>query len=197
FRSTTHLKLWLIAIRWDVNTPKEKLYRRVLCSEHFSSEDYRERQGKPGKYLKPSAVPVPAMMFQPNEVCIQVQWNMISQSQSHSEELDMNISMLSLDCPLDKKDTSFVPPSSTSTSTPTSEEDTETEMWKETKWIVNESNMVDLFKRCQEWSLLQVKWECEKGHKGHCNSCADVRGMPLNNLLPRFFCKIQHVQSLG
>uniref|UniRef100_A0A671Q1Y2 THAP domain-containing protein 1 n=1 Tax=Sinocyclocheilus anshuiensis TaxID=1608454 RepID=A0A671Q1Y2_9TELE len=64
------LKLWLIAIRWDVNTPKEKLYRRVLCSEHFSSEDYRERQKKTVKYLKPSAVP--AMMFQPNEVCIQV-----------------------------------------------------------------------------------------------------------------------------
>ncbi len=69
-------------------------------------------------------------------------------------------------------------------------------MWKETKWIVNESNMMDLFKRCQEYgsviketqkltsgSLLQVKWECEKGHKGHWNSCADVRGMPLNNLL--------------
>uniref|UniRef100_A0A671R2P9 THAP-type domain-containing protein n=1 Tax=Sinocyclocheilus anshuiensis TaxID=1608454 RepID=A0A671R2P9_9TELE len=196
------LKLWLIAIRWDVNTPKEKLYRRVLCSEHFSSEDYRERQGKTGKYLKPSAVPVPpslpatgeddetdvqgaAAFFEgvPQSTPVKPRNITKTQSQSHSEELDINISMLSLDCPSDKKDTSFVPPSSTSTSTPTSEEDTETEMWKETKWIVNESNMVDLFKRCQEWSLLQVKWECEKGHKGHWNSCADVRGMPLNNLL--------------
>uniref|UniRef100_A0A673N2K6 THAP domain-containing protein 1 n=1 Tax=Sinocyclocheilus rhinocerous TaxID=307959 RepID=A0A673N2K6_9TELE len=236
------LKLWLIAIRWDVNTPKEKLYRRVLCSEHFSSEDYRERRGKTGKYLKPSAVPVPAMIniehsedsetgvlltltspeavsgIRPSTSGTYIAFPPIqsvksdepAQSQSHSEELDMNISMLSLDCPSDKKDTSFVPPSSTSTSTPTSEEDTETEMWKETKWIVNESNMMDLFKRCQECgsviketqkltsgSLLQVKWECEKGHKGHWNSCADVRGMPLNNLLPRFFCKIQHIQSHG
>lgn len=28
-----------------------------------------------------------------------------------------------------------------------------------------------------------MKWECEKGHKGNWNSCADVQGMPLNTLL--------------
>ncbi len=33
---------------------------------------------------------------------------------------------------------------------PTSEEDTETEMWKETKWIVKDANMMDLFKKCKE-----------------------------------------------
>uniref|UniRef100_A0A673LYY7 THAP-type domain-containing protein n=1 Tax=Sinocyclocheilus rhinocerous TaxID=307959 RepID=A0A673LYY7_9TELE len=209
-----HLMLWLIAIRWDVNTPKEKLYRRVLCSEHFSSEDYRCSTSTPVKprnitkrniehsedtetgVLLTLTSPEAVSSIRPSTSGTYIASPPIPQSQSHSEELDMNISMLSLDCPSDKKDTSFVPSSSTSTSTPASEEDTETEMWKEKKWIVNESNMMDLFKRCQECesviketqtltsgSLLQVKWECEKGHKGHWNSCADVRGMPLNNLL--------------
>uniref|UniRef100_A0A8C2B6A5 THAP domain-containing protein 1 n=1 Tax=Cyprinus carpio TaxID=7962 RepID=A0A8C2B6A5_CYPCA len=62
------LKLWLLAIRWDVNTPMEKVTRRVLCSEHFSSEDYQEEKGK-SRRLKSSAVPLPAVLFQPNEVC--------------------------------------------------------------------------------------------------------------------------------
>uniref|UniRef100_A0A673FP46 THAP domain-containing protein 1 n=1 Tax=Sinocyclocheilus rhinocerous TaxID=307959 RepID=A0A673FP46_9TELE len=215
------LKLWLIAIRWDVNTPKEKLYRRVLCSEHFNDET--DVQGAAAFFEGvPQSTPVKPrnitksniehsedtetgvlLMLTSPEAVSSIRPSTSgtyiadepAQSQSHSEELDMNISMLSLDCPSDK-DTSCVPPSSTSTSTPTSEEDTETEMWKETKWIVNESNMRDLFKRCQECgsviketqkftsgSLLQVKWECEKVHKWHWNSCADVRGMPLNNLL--------------
>ncbi|XP_042632889.1 zinc finger MYM-type protein 4-like isoform X1 [Cyprinus carpio] len=60
------LKLWLLAIRWDVNTPMEKVTRRVLCSEHFSSEDYQEEKGK-SRRLKSSAVPLPAVLFQPNE----------------------------------------------------------------------------------------------------------------------------------
>ncbi len=37
--------------------------------------------------------------------------------------ITLDVSMLSLDPPSDKKDLSFVPPSSTSTSTPTTEED--------------------------------------------------------------------------
>ncbi len=58
--------------------------------------------------------------------------------------------MLSIDPPSDKKDLSFQPLSSTSTSAP-STEDEECEMhWKQIKWIVNEPNVMELFKRCQE-----------------------------------------------
>ncbi|XP_065129116.2 uncharacterized protein [Paramisgurnus dabryanus] len=104
--------------------------------------------------------------------------------------------MLSIDCPSDK-DSSFVPASSTSsTSTTTTEEERENEKWKERKWIVNESNLMKMFRRCQDCgalitdtkkkasgSLIEVLWECENKHQGHWSSCEDVRGMPLNNLL--------------
>ncbi|XP_039515776.1 zinc finger protein OZF-like [Pimephales promelas] len=66
------LKLWLLAVRWDVKTPMEKIERSRLCSEHFSSEDYETEKGKPRRLLKPSAVPV---LFQPNQA-----WNMVKGS---------------------------------------------------------------------------------------------------------------------
>lgn len=83
--------------------------------------------------------------------------------------------MLSIDPPSDKKDLSFQPLRSTSTSAP-STEDEEWEMHrKQNKWIVNEPNVMELFKRCQECgsiitnttkttlrSLLRVNWKCEK-----------------------------------
>ncbi len=112
------------------------------------------------------------------------------------ESLELDVTMHSIDPPSDKKDLSFQPLSSTSTSAP-STEDEECEMhWKQIKWIVNEPNVMELFKRCQECgsvitktkkatlgSVLSVHWECEKNHKGKWSSCTDVRGMPANNLL--------------
>ncbi|XP_051988843.1 uncharacterized protein LOC127648291 [Xyrauchen texanus] len=278
WKDPERLKLWLLAIRWDVNTPMEKIERSRLCSEHFTSEDYEPEKGKPRRLLKSSAVPIPALLFQPNEEttgdpivsaqpsldspatgkdeeievlctsayiedvppstpvkhrdieqceCIEAgllltltspesvasrtcpstsgtyialppirsnQSDEPAQTKPQSEENNLDISMLSLDCPSDKKDVSFVPTSSTSTST--AEEEREDEMWKERKWIVNESNVMGLFKRCQECgalitetkkitsgSLIQVQWECERRHQGQWSSCSDVRGMPLNNLL--------------
>ncbi len=59
------LKLWLLAVRWDVNTPLEKVYRRVMCSEHFRSEDYKGRMGQSRRLLKSA---VPALLLQPKEV---------------------------------------------------------------------------------------------------------------------------------
>lgn len=101
--------------------------------------------------------------------------------------------MLSLDPPSDKKDLSFVPLSSTSTSTPTTEEVNKV---KERKWMVNESNLMELFSRCHQCgvsvidtkkttvgSLIRVQWECSSGHKGTWSSCDEARGMPTNNLL--------------
>ncbi|XP_051543374.1 uncharacterized protein LOC127434585 [Myxocyprinus asiaticus] len=103
---------------------------------------------------------------------------------------------LSLVPPSDKKELSFVPLSSTSTSSPTAEEEAEVVHWKERKWIVNESSVMEMFRRCQECgapvtetktatsgSLIRVQWECDKRHHGQWSSCSDVRGMPANNLL--------------
>lgn len=101
-----------------------------------------------------------------------------------------------MQCPSDK-DTSFVPASSTSsTSTTTTEDDRENEKWKERKWIVNESNVMKMFRRCQDCgalitgtekksngSRIEVLWECENEHQGRWSSCENVGGMPLNNLL--------------
>ncbi|KAL1266978.1 hypothetical protein QQF64_002653 [Cirrhinus molitorella] len=106
-----------------------------------------------------------------------------AQIQPKSEEHEMDISMPSLHCPSDMKDTSFLPTSSTSSSTPTIKEEPEDEMWKETNWIVNESNLMELFKRCQECGavitethkiasgrFIHVQWECKKGHQGQWSS---------------------------
>uniref|UniRef100_A0A673FV19 THAP domain-containing protein 1 n=1 Tax=Sinocyclocheilus rhinocerous TaxID=307959 RepID=A0A673FV19_9TELE len=64
------LKLWLLAVRWDVNTPLEKVSRRVLCSEHFSSEDYFLSRGKMGKSRRLLKSAVPALLLQPKEVFV-------------------------------------------------------------------------------------------------------------------------------
>ncbi|XDV52408.1 hypothetical protein PO909_021138 [Leuciscus waleckii] len=72
-----------------------------------------------------------------------------------SEPDDLNISMLSLDPPSEKKDVSFVPHSSTSASSTTTTTDEEEEQtWQERKWIVNESALMQQFRRCQDCGAL-------------------------------------------
>ncbi|MGL5903225.1 MAG: hypothetical protein ACRCZO_11125 [Cetobacterium sp.] len=124
-------------------------------------------------------------------------YNQPEQTEEQLEEsLELDVSLLSIDPPSDNKDVSFQPLSSTSTSTPSAEEEECEVYWKQKKWIVNEPNVMELFKRCQECgsvitkttkatvgSGLRVHWECEKNHKGKWSSCSDVRGMPANNLL--------------
>ncbi len=109
--------------------------------------------------------------------------------------MELDISMLSTDPPSEQKDISFQPLSSTSTSAPSTEDEEREMLWKTNKWIVNEPNIIELFKRCQECgslitetrkttvgSLLRVHWKCELNHKGQWTSCTDVRGTPANNL---------------
>lgn len=111
----------------------------------------------------------------------------------HTFEHD--ISMSSTDVPPGAKDPSFVP-SSTSTSTPSSEESGEMGTWKERKWLVNQSRLMQLFENCHKCggriletsvsstgSQVRIKWDCVNGHSGLWTSCPDVRGMPENNLL--------------
>ncbi|XP_038134470.1 peroxynitrite isomerase THAP4-like [Cyprinodon tularosa] len=59
------------------------------------------------------------------------------QAQMAEERLEegLDVSMTSIGVPLDPKDTSFALPSSTSTSTPTSEETEDLRTWDERKWL--------------------------------------------------------------
>ncbi|KAM4593960.1 uncharacterized protein PAE49_011020 isoform 1-T1 [Odontesthes bonariensis] len=50
-------KLWLLAAGLDVQTPMETLRIRVICSDHFSSDDFIKSRKSAKKILKPSAVP--------------------------------------------------------------------------------------------------------------------------------------------
>uniref|UniRef100_A0A671L7P3 THAP domain-containing protein 1 n=1 Tax=Sinocyclocheilus anshuiensis TaxID=1608454 RepID=A0A671L7P3_9TELE len=62
------LKLWLIALRLDINTPINALKLLRVCSDHFSPDDFTY-PGEDHVRLKPSAVP---MVFpHPTEVCEQ------------------------------------------------------------------------------------------------------------------------------
>uniref|UniRef100_A0A672NSA7 THAP domain-containing protein 1 n=1 Tax=Sinocyclocheilus grahami TaxID=75366 RepID=A0A672NSA7_SINGR len=62
------LKLWLIALRLDINTPINVLKLLRFCSNHFSPDDFTY-SGEDHIRLKPSAVP---MVFpHPTEVCEQ------------------------------------------------------------------------------------------------------------------------------
>ncbi|XP_050974514.1 uncharacterized protein LOC127170539 isoform X1 [Labeo rohita] len=93
----------------------------------------------------------------------------------------------------DPADASFAPITSSSTSTTGS-----TGGWKERKWIVNESKLMELFQKCSTClavmseadrtirtigSRITVSWKCINGHTGHWESCPNTRGMPENNLL--------------
>uniref|UniRef100_A0A8C1HX40 THAP-type domain-containing protein n=1 Tax=Cyprinus carpio carpio TaxID=630221 RepID=A0A8C1HX40_CYPCA len=203
--------------RFPTHNPERlKLVARArVCSDHFFEDDFKPSQQGHRRYLKASAVP--STFLQQTEVCMKTPsssgiyfaqpaihsnqtppvYNQPEQMEEQLEEsLVLDVSLLSIEPQSDKKDISFQPLSSTSTSTTNSEEE-ECEMhWKQKKWIVNEPNVMELFKRCQECgsvitktakatvgSVLRVHWECEKKHKGKWSSCSDVRGMPANNLL--------------
>ena len=62
------LKLWLIALRLDINTPINVLKLRRVCSDHFSPDDFIN-QGEDRIVLTSSAVPM--VFSHPTEVCEQ------------------------------------------------------------------------------------------------------------------------------
>lgn len=57
-RNREILKLWLVALQLDVQTPlqtiRERDYR--VCSEHFNEDDFTEKSVK-SRYLKANAIP--------------------------------------------------------------------------------------------------------------------------------------------
>ncbi|KTF72727.1 hypothetical protein cypCar_00049295 [Cyprinus carpio] len=100
----------------------------------------------------------------------------------------------------DPADISFVPLSSPSTSTTGSSASLSGphRRWKERKWMVNESKLMELFRKCTICgvvmcdlnqniktfaSRIQITWKCNNGHTGEWESCPNTRGMAENNLL--------------
>ncbi len=55
------LKLWLLALKRDINSPIENIRALRVCSDHFSTDDFT---GPTRRYLNSSAVP-----RQQTEVC--------------------------------------------------------------------------------------------------------------------------------
>ncbi|XP_058617369.1 uncharacterized protein LOC131530888 [Onychostoma macrolepis] len=181
------LQLWLLSVQRYVDLPLGNVSQMRLCSEHFSPDDFKPGQGKIRRKLKSTAVPSLCLLNTKDEQTL---------AENPSEDLTLDVSMLFLDPSSDKKDLSFVPLSSTSTSTPATEEDEANDTYKERKWMVNESNLMELFSRCHLCgasaidikkttlgSLIRVHWECINGHEGTWKSCNETRGMPDNNLL--------------
>lgn len=81
-------------------------------------------------------------------------------------------------------------------STPSSESG-EMRTLQESKWLVNQSRLMQLFKNCNECggklveprvastgNQVRIKWECVNGHGGLWTSCPDVHGIP-ENIGPR------------
>lgn len=60
-REPERLKLWLSALKVDVNTPIEELRNYIVCSEHFAPEDYSVHghtgSDRTHRFLTPTAVP--------------------------------------------------------------------------------------------------------------------------------------------
>ncbi|XP_057693123.1 uncharacterized protein LOC130916425 isoform X1 [Corythoichthys intestinalis] len=167
-------KLWLLNAGLDIHTPVEKGLNMRVCSAHFATTDIRKTFCG-YSLLKPNAVP--------------------STVQTYSRASDKQvISAVPQSMPV-KNTTStsgqprtIQPPSSLM-------KDAE---WKEPKWIVNESKLMELFKTCHQCGVfiaeedrkvttsgtrIHIEWSCLNNHYGDWESCPQVRGMPENDLL--------------
>jgi len=147
-----------------------------------------------------STVHSPRRGLQFEEPCDTAQSEMdISATSALGATSALDISMTS-EPAVDEADTSFVPYSTPSSSTTGSSTSLSAQPggWHERKWIVNESKLMELFKRCptcgapmcdvnqnikEVGSQITINWECNEGHSGQWQSCPDTRGMPENNLL--------------
>lgn len=117
------------------------------------------------------------------------------------QEDPLDMSMSSVEAPsCHPVDSSFVPLSSTSTSSRGSSSDIPSadgaKNWSERKWIVNESMLMQLFRTCHQCGVanedkkvttagtrISIEWRCLNGHIGEWHSCPELRGMSGNNLL--------------
>ncbi|XP_056099072.1 uncharacterized protein LOC130077763 [Rhinichthys klamathensis goyatoka] len=113
---------------------------------------------------------------------------------------DMSVSFGEMEME-DPVDASFQPlsdttPSSQESGSGNASDQGKTNGWAGKKWIVDESNLLELFKTCHTCgtliedkrmvtraSQLKIYWTCLRGHSGEWASCPDQRDMGRNNLL--------------
>lgn len=62
------LKLWLLALLLDINSPKHALIFKRVCSDHFIEDDFKPSQQGNRRCLKASAVP--NTVLKRTEVCM-------------------------------------------------------------------------------------------------------------------------------
>nr|XP_055073876.1 uncharacterized protein LOC129453589 [Misgurnus anguillicaudatus] len=191
-------KAWLAALNMDTTKPLRILKKWRVCSDHFTPEDYTDT----GFRLKDTATPT---IFQSQTQQI----GSSPKTETHHIEVTVmdtsatsvfDVSMTS-EPAVNPTDTSFVPyssPSNTTTTGSSSSLSGQPSGWKERKWIVNESKLMELFQKCttcgaamcdlnqtitQFGSRIEINWQCSNGHIGQWESCPNIRGMAENNLL--------------
>uniref|UniRef100_A0A8C6U2Q0 THAP domain-containing protein 1 n=1 Tax=Neogobius melanostomus TaxID=47308 RepID=A0A8C6U2Q0_9GOBI len=204
-------KKWFDALKMDP-TNLEGLKNWRVCSEHFTEEDYTSS----GLRLKNSATPTilrsriqqrRSSSNAANDTFLESVPHSTSQKQKADEptatfKVPLAVQLASpsptkpavLLTAFDPADISFVPDSSTSTSTTGSSSSLSGQPrgFKERKWIVNESKLLELFLICpkcgsamcdlnqtitQFGSRIYINWQCNNGHMGQWESCPNVRGM--------------------
>ncbi|KAK0143836.1 Mannosyl-oligosaccharide 1,2-alpha-mannosidase IA [Merluccius polli] len=169
---------WLAALNIDLRTPVESIKKWRVCSEHFAPEDYLENMDRVTHTTDPH--------------------NIESAGMDISSTSAFDISMCS-EPAAHPADTSFAPTSpSTSTTGSTSSSSGPLGGWKERKWMVNESKLMELFQKCSTCGTLMseanqtihtfcsritVSFTCNNGHTGHWESCPNTRQMADNNLI--------------
>lgn len=147
------------------------------------------------------------MVFTALDMCIFICIILFSKEEttleSHGNPQDQSMSSFeaSFSHPID---TSYAPITSQSSSPTSGSDQADTPStpaannWSQKKWIVNEFNLMQLFKTCHQCgavieeedrkvtttgSRIHIKWMCLQGHSGEWESCPLRRGMAENNLL--------------
>lgn len=133
-----------------------------------------------------------------NYVMSHEQEDMEEASESSVHDLSVSFGEMEME---DPADVSFQPlsdttPSSQGSGSGSASDQGTTNGWAGRKWIVDESNLLELFKTCHTCgkaieekrmvtraSQLKIYWTCLRGHSGEWASCPDQRNMGQNNLL--------------
>uniref|UniRef100_A0A8C2Q5W2 THAP domain-containing protein 1 n=1 Tax=Cyprinus carpio TaxID=7962 RepID=A0A8C2Q5W2_CYPCA len=194
-------RAWLAALNKNPKTPLMTLKKWHVCSEHFTPEDYTCT----GTRLKDEATPTIFKSLtqqsgsSPNAQDLPEQEENFfvgvphSTPQKHRAEDATSVFDVSMtsEPAVDTADTSFVLNSSPSTTTTGSSSSISGQArgWKERKWIVNESKLLELFQKCttcgaamcdlnqtvtQFGSRININWQCSNGHMGQWESCPNI-----------------------
>ncbi|KAM9840465.1 uncharacterized protein ACBR49_015851 [Aulostomus maculatus] len=169
-KNPARMKLWLVALNIDPNTPTEKLRKMFVCSDHFSRNDYYEKTEYSGRYrtkgnrlvLRETAIPslgltntvdvgdMSNVQEDPTEVEASISGQYLGLAPNwarQSETSAVDVSPQSSSSMTSLPDAE-VPSTSPSTSGSTSSIPAQTRGWGDRKLIVNESKLMELFQKC-------------------------------------------------